>query len=141
MSFWDASAVLPLCARQRESKTLARLARRYGHLVVWWGTPVEVHSALARLVRDGTLAEVGRTQAAQRLAVLRRSWVEVLPTERVRSLAEALPAQYDLRAGDAFQLAAAAVWCKERPRSRPFVCYDRHLALAAEQMGFQVIPQ
>jgi predicted nucleic acid-binding protein len=83
----------------------------------------------------------GRALAAARLAVLRRAWVEVLPTERVRSLAEVLPEQYDLRAGDAFQLAAAAVWCRERPRNRSFVCYDRRLALAAERMGFQVITQ
>lgn len=141
MSFWDASAVLPLCAHQRETGTLGRLAHKHGRLVVWWGTPVEVGSALSRLVRDGALTVGGRALAVARLAVLRRAWVEVLPTERVRSLAEVLPEQYDLRAGDAFQLAAAAVWCRERPRNRSFVCYDRRLALAAERMGFQVIAQ
>ena len=74
-----------------------------------------------------------------RLAVLQRSWGEILPTEKVRSLAEEMPEQYGLRAADCFQLAAAVVWCRERPRGREFVCLDQELAQAADRAGFAVI--
>ena len=43
-----------------------------------------------------------------------------------------------LRAADAFQLAAALVWCKERPNRRLFVSFDNALADAAEAEGFDV---
>lgn len=44
-----------------------------------------------------------------------------------------------LRAADAVQLAAALVWCRERPRNRPFVCFDRGLAASGTVLGFRVI--
>jgi len=62
----------------------------------------------------------------------------VEPKIRVREIAETLPQIYGLRALDSFQLAAALVWCKEKPRNRPFVCYDDKLAKAAEKAGFTV---
>lgn len=139
MAFWDASAILPLCFHQPATGVLGRLVRKHSRLVVWWGTPVEVRSALSRLVREGALAEEGHRRSVARLALLRRSWAEVLPTERLRSLAEDLPDQHGLRAADAFQLAAAVIWCKERPQKRPFVCFDRRLAEAADRLGFAVI--
>lgn len=139
MAFWDASAVLPLCFHQPASGALSRLMRKHGRPVVWWGTPVEVRSALSRLVREGALAEEGYRRALARLGLLRRSWAEMLPTERLRSLAEELPNQFGLRSADAFQLAAALIWCKERPQKRPFVCFDRRLADAAERVGFTLM--
>ncbi len=139
MAFWDASAVVPLCFHQPATGVLGRLARRHGKMIVWWGTPVEVRGALARLVREGVMTDDGLRYALARLTLLRRSWDEVLPTEKVRTLAEVMPAQYDLRASDAFQLAAAAVWCRERPQKRPFVCFDQRLADAAERLGFAVV--
>lgn len=101
---------------------------------------MELRSALARLVREGALSDGGRRRAVSRLAVLQRSWGEILPTEKVRSLAEQMPEQYALRAADCLQLAAAVVWCRERPRGRAFVCLDQELARAADRAGFTVIP-
>ncbi|MGQ0568951.1 MAG: type II toxin-antitoxin system VapC family toxin [Armatimonadota bacterium] len=138
-AFWDASAVVPLCVDQPAAGVLRRLVRQHSRLVVWWGTPVEVAGALTRLMRQGLMTAQGRGQAQARLAVLRRAWAEVLPTEALRDLAEGMPTQHDVRAADAFQLAAAVVWCRERPRNRPFICYDRRLAVAAERVGFTVI--
>jgi len=40
---------------------------------------------------------------------------------------------------DSFQLAAALVWCQEKPRRRPFVTADERLAKAAEKAGFSEI--
>jgi predicted nucleic acid-binding protein len=66
---------------------------------------------------------------------------EIEPTEEVRTLAESALEKHDLRAADALQLAAALVFCHERPRGRWFVCFDRRLAAAADIEGFTVLPQ
>ena len=44
-----------------------------------------------------------------------------------------------LRAADALQLAAALVWCRQRPHGRAFVVADDGLSDAAEAEGFTVI--
>jgi predicted nucleic acid-binding protein len=141
MAFWDSSAVVPLCCAQSATAQGRRLLAQLGQIVAWWGTVVEARSAFARLVRDGHLNSVQRTTAVKLLVQLRRSWDEILPTEAVRTIAESLPDEYRLRAGDAWQLAAALVWCGERPRRRPFVCLDKRLAKAASDVGFTVHPK
>jgi hypothetical protein len=109
-------------------------------MVVWWGTPVEARSAFARLLREGRLTDQERVKAIRLLGQLRAGWDEIQPTERVRSLAEDLPDAHVLRAGDATQLAAALVWCRERPRQRPLVAFDDRLRTAAAALGFSVRP-
>lgn len=106
----------------------------------WWGASVEARSALARLLREGKLTAKGLQQAIARLEAQRIAWLEILPSEKIRLLAEAMPGQYGLRALDAFQLAAALAWCRERPRGRVFVCGDLLLAQVAAQVGFTVEP-
>jgi predicted nucleic acid-binding protein len=139
-AFWDTSAIVPLCCHQDVSQEIRRIARRIRRVAAWWGTTVEAQSAFARLVRDGKMTVRGLKQAVARLDVQRTSWIEVLPSDRVREIAETLPEQYGLRALDSFQLAAALVWCKEQPRGRWFVCCDIRLAQAAERAGFAVLP-
>jgi predicted nucleic acid-binding protein len=107
-------------------------------MVVWWGTPVEARSAFARLVRDGALTDAECVRAVKLLDRLRPSWDEIQPAERVRAVAEDLPDRHGLRALDAWQLAAALVWCRERPSRRPFICFDERLATAAAALGFTV---
>jgi predicted nucleic acid-binding protein len=109
-------------------------------MVVWWGTPIEARSAFARLARAGNLTTEERLAATKLLGQLRVSWDEILPTEKLRSLAEDLPDSYGLRAADAAQLAAALVWCRERPKQRPLVCFDERLRTAATAIGFVVRP-
>src|SRR5262249_27872697 len=84
-------------------------------------------SAFAGLVREGQLTIEQRVTAIRLLGQLRLAWDEILPTEKVRSLAEDLPDTHGVRAADAAQLAAALVWCRERPKQRPFVCFDERL--------------
>lgn len=139
-AFWDTSAIVPLCCHQDESQEMRRIARRIKRVAAWWGTTVEAHSAFSRLARDGNITVRGLKQAVARLQVYRASWVEVLPSDRVREVAEGLPEQYGLRALDSFQLAAALVWCKEQPRGRLFVCCDVRLSDAATKAGFDVLP-
>lgn len=140
MAFWDASAIVPLCCWQAETTQTRRLRRELKPMVVWWGTPVEARSAFARLVRAGQLDSSGRVDAIRRLGQLRDAWDEVSPMERVRALAEELPDTHGMRAADAAQLAAALVWCRERPRQRPLVCFDERLRTAAAALGFSVRP-
>lgn len=140
MAFWDASAIVPLCCSQPATAPGRRLQRELTRMVVWWGTPLEARSAFARLVRERHLTSEGRASAIGRLEALRVAWDEILPTERVRRLGEELPDAHGLRAADAAQLAAALVWCRERPRQRPFVCFDERLRAAAIALGFSVRP-
>ena len=125
MAFWDSSAIVPLCCAQSATAQGRRLLAKLGRMVAWWGTTVEARSAFARLVRDRELNLAQRASAITLLDQLRRSWDEILPTGAVRAIAESLPDDYGIRAGDAWQLAAALVWCSERPRGRPFVCVGR----------------
>jgi predicted nucleic acid-binding protein len=135
--FWDTSALVPLCCRQAASGNARLLARRY-RMVVWWGTRVEALGALARLQREGLLSEKGFRQTRTRLSVLSGAWSELLPVESVRERAEELLVHYPIRSADALQLAAALVWCRDRPQRRIFVCFDRRLGEAASQAGFEV---
>jgi uncharacterized protein len=140
VAFWDASAVVPLCCSQPATVQGRRLYRELKRMVVWWGTPLEARSAFARLVREGHLTADARSRAITHLTRMRVAWDEVLPTERVRSLAEEMPDTYGLRAADAAQLAAALVWCRERPARRALVCFDDRLRAAAAAAGFTVRP-
>ena len=140
MAFWDASAIVPLCCSQTASAQGRQLRRDLKRMVVWWGTPLEARSAFARLVREGDISPDERVAAVNLLGQLRATWDEILPSETLRSLAEELPDTHRLRAADAAQLAAALVWCHERPRKRPFVCFDEHLRTAASELGFVVRP-
>jgi uncharacterized protein len=136
--FWDASAIVPLCVPVDNPARSRRLLREHSP-VVWWSTSTEVVSALARLKRGRILLEEHHRAASRRLAMLRVSWREIQPTNRLRDMAELRLDRYELRAADALQLAAALVWCNERPKNRAFLCRDIRLREAARREGFAVI--
>jgi predicted nucleic acid-binding protein len=138
VAFWDSSAIVPLCCSQAATATVRKLLREDRRVVAWWGTPIEARSAFARLAREGRLSDAERGRAIRLLDQIRQSWDEIQPSEQVRSIAETLPDRYGVRASDAAQLAAALVWCGERPRRRSFVCFDDRLAEAAAAAGFTV---
>jgi len=133
--------VVPLCYARTATPEARRLRRDLRRIVTWWTTPIEVRTALARLSREGEMTPAERTAAIRRLGQLRSAWNEIVPSERVRSLAEDLPDAHELRAGDAAQLAAALVWCRGAPKQRPFVCLDERLRAAAAAIGFAVVPE
>jgi predicted nucleic acid-binding protein len=107
--------------------------------VVWWATSVEVQSALARLKRERLLLDREYSAALKRLSVLRKGWREIQPTSRLRDIAGSRMELHELRAADALQLAAALVWCSEKPKNRPFLCRDVRLREAARREGFDVL--
>lgn len=138
-AFWDSSAMAPLCVHENATRSARAQFRRFTP-VVWWGTVVEVHSAISRLHREARLDDLGRTGALARLDALSQSWREILPSDSLRELAANLLDKYELRAADSFQLASALIWCQQRPSKRNFVCSDERLSKAAEAAGFSVVP-
>ena len=137
-SFWDSSALVPLCVNQAAT-VFSQTALRTKSLTVWWGTPVEMVAAFCRLHRDGKITQQEFQAAIRRLEELREGWAEVSPAERVRELAQGLVESHPLRAADAMQLAAALVWSAASPRGRPFVSLDQRLAATAADEGFEVL--
>ena len=138
-AFWDTSALVPLCCFQPQSAQARQVARTYSRQVVWWGTVIEAVSSLNRLIREGTLNPKESGQAFARLDYLRGRWNEVQPTEEVRDRAERLLRIHKLRAADALQLAAALVWCGDRPQGRTLIGADSYLSEAAGAEGFTVV--
>jgi predicted nucleic acid-binding protein len=136
-AFWDASALVPLCVHETTSRQAQSQFRKFLP-VVWWNSPVEIHSAIARLHRVGKLTEAEKQGAISRLELLGRGWREVLPGDHVRDLARRLLDTHELRAADSLQLAAALTWCQQRPVKRDFVCGDQRLSKAAAAAGFSV---
>lgn len=138
-AFWDTSALVPLCVFQDASVAAQRDHRKHSAKIIWWGTQVEVRSALARLVRNGEIDRGGFEIAGKKWLALSHRAREIPPARRVLEIASDLPDSYGVRALDAFQLAAALVWCKEKPRNRPFICADIRLGEAASHTGFNVV--
>ena len=109
-------------------------------MAAWWGTTVECRSVFARLAREPGSKFKGIRRAAESLEDLARTWLEILPSERVRETAVRLLAVHPLRAADSLQLAAALVWSGMPPRGHVVTCLDRRLRKAASLEGFTVLP-
>jgi len=139
MRFWDSSALVPLLAPEPGTERMMTLMREDPAAAVWWTTPVECASALARLAREKRMSRDDATLATGLLATATRGWSVVPPTDPVRHQAMRLLRLHPLRTADALQLAAALVLAEHDPRTLPFVTLDDRLALAAEQEGFEVM--
>ena len=109
-------------------------------MVVWWGTPVECCSALARLQREGHLDKQAVSRAVRFLDSLRAGWSEILPSHQVREGALRCISVHGLKAADSLQLAAAMVWSNYRPTGHFFACFDKRLQQAAHSEGFRMVP-
>ena len=138
MRFWDASAVVPLLVSEPVTGALVALLEADPVMLVWWGTPVECTSAVARRERDGALSAADAGLALGRLRTLAAAWQEVLPADTVRSTAQRLLRVHPLRAADALQLASAIIAAEHEPASLEFLCLDVRLSDAASREGFTV---
>ncbi|MGC1437622.1 MAG: type II toxin-antitoxin system VapC family toxin [Terriglobales bacterium] len=135
LAFWDASALVPLCVRQGITPRAIAQYKIYD-AIVWWATPVEIASALARLVRMKQLDSGDWTKACKLAKNLADSWSLIQPSNILRSRAVQLVERYDLRAADSLQLAAALSWCEDVPQGRVFLTVDQKLREAALLSGF-----
>ncbi len=124
-----ANRVRELCAPSLQNALLmARIA------------PVEIASAFARRVREGSLP---RAEATRRTLEFRLHWRHqyrtVEATDAVYALAERLVSRYALRALDALQLASALALVARSPRLRlRFWTADRQQASAARAENLDV---
>jgi predicted nucleic acid-binding protein len=136
-AFWDASALVHVCLPGQGSGRAKKLLRT-APTVTWWATTIEVRGALNRLHREGVISKPALQASWERLSGLLRASRCIEPVEIVRELALAQLDRFPLKAGDALQLAAALVWCRQRPYRRKFICNDRQLHSAADELGFEV---
>lgn len=139
MIFWDTSAVVPLLVQEVNTPVAQAVARRDGDLLVWWGTPVEILSAVARREREGGMSAADADTARETIRGLISEWSEVLAGDRVREFASRLLRRHPLRAADALQLGAALTWAQGQPEKRTFFTFDERLAGAARREGFDLV--
>lgn len=140
MMFWDASALIPLCIDEPQTKAVKVMAKKDGVMAVWWGSLIECHSAFARLRREGVLSLGEEDQVRHLLTILAEAWTEIEPSEDIRNIASRLLLVHPLRAADSLQLASALVWAGKTPKGHHFVCLDRRLREAARKEGFALMP-
>jgi len=124
MKFWDSSALVPLLVEEATTVRLRDLYVGEPGTIVWWATPVECASAIARLEREGNLPPRAATEAFARLDALGRSWHRIEPVEAVLDTARRLLRAHSLRAG--------------KPSTLELVCLDDRLVIAAQREGFVV---
>ena len=140
MRFWDSSAVVPLLVAQARSSEADRWLGDDGEVAVWTLTPIEVASAVRRLVREGVISERQADEAERRTDELVRASHVVVDVEAVKSQATRLLRLHLLRAADALQLGAALEWAAGHPTGRVVHTLDTRLAAAARREGFTVVP-
>lgn len=138
MTFWDSSALVPLLAAEPRTRAVQAAYAREPDVVVWWGTPVECASAIARLEREGALTATDAAVSFERLDAFVASWMQVVPSDEIREVARRLLRVHPLRAADALQLAAAWVASERRPPTIGFVTFDERLRDAASREGFLI---
>ena len=138
MRFWDASAIVPLLIEQASTHWALTTAEQDPSMLVWWGTPVECTSALARLERAGKLDDRAMQGAMSRLTQLADAWAQVDPSDDLRDTAVRFLRVHPLRAADSLQLAAAFMAAERRPGGLRLVTLDDRLASAARKEGFMV---
>ena len=139
MKFWDTSALVPMLVDEPSSRAMRTILTGDRAIAVWWATVVECVSAIGRRERVGTVGPVNASESYESLAILAASWSDIPPSEAIRDDARRLVRVHDLRAADAFQLAAARAASDDHPETLPFVTLDDRLALAASREGFPVL--
>jgi predicted nucleic acid-binding protein len=127
MSFWDSSALAPLCTNEPRSINAGKLWKQFTQKFVWWESSIEISSALARLERENKISMQQRLKAEKRLEILETVWVEIQPEVRIKELAKTFPVKYRMKAADSLQLASAMIWCREQPKGKDFVSGDKKL--------------
>jgi len=134
--FWDTSAIGPLL--WEEDKSLSRIQELEIDplMVVWWGTPVEIESALTRRRIRNEIDRANEENARARLKVLSEAWVEIEPSYLLREMSKRLIRVHGLRSADSLQLAASLVACGNAPSGHIFLSDDQDLKTAASKEGF-----
>jgi uncharacterized protein len=129
-----------LLIEEPESAEMIRLLKADDEIVMWWGTPTECWSALARREREADWSPAKTDEALANLQKLMARAHEILPTAAVRACSRRMLFTHSLRVADALQLAAAVVLGVIDAEDLEFVTLDAALAQAARKEGLRVIP-
>ncbi|MGA8441030.1 MAG: hypothetical protein WB762_06665 [Candidatus Sulfotelmatobacter sp.] len=70
-AYWDSSVLVALCVHESTSRQAHAQLRKFLP-VVWWGSLVEVHSAIAIVYRLGQLTDAEEQNALSQLDLLNR---------------------------------------------------------------------
>jgi predicted nucleic acid-binding protein len=138
MKFWDTSAIIPLLADEPSREGLLAILEDDPQVIAWWGTSVEIASALARREREQLITAAEAEAALSAARVLSEGWHEIVPSDAIRRTAERLLRAHPLRAADSLQLAAALIAANHDPTTLELVCLDVRLTVAARREGFNV---
>jgi predicted nucleic acid-binding protein len=138
LRFWDSSAIVPLIIDEPGRSALLATLESDPVMVVWWGTSIELVSAVSRREREGALDPSCAAAAVDRVRKLERAWHQVVPSDAVRNRAQRLLRVHPLRAADSLQLAAALSIAGDDPASIRFITLDRGLRDAAQREGLDV---
>jgi predicted nucleic acid-binding protein len=138
LRFWDASAVVPLLIQEAMSTRVEEFLTEDPEILVWWGTSTECASALSRARRSQRIPPAVEENGRRVLAALRDTWQEVWPSDELRRHAERLVRVHPLRAGDAFQLAAALITSISDVECG-LVSFDERLKEAARLEGLYIV--
>lgn len=139
MRFWDSSCLVPLVVDEPKGRASRDLFRADAEVVAWTIARHEVWAAICRKRREKLLGDDAFEAARRRLQRHADRWYAVPDAPDVRVNVDRLLEVHDLRAGDAFQLAAALFWCEGRARGRQFIAADDRLLGAAAAEGFTTI--
>lgn len=137
MVFVDASALVKRYVRERHSVAVRRVVAA-GPIAVSRLSEVEVPSALARLVRERRLTTRTRDRAIAAFVTDVTAWHVVEVTPDVTALGRTLLHRYDLRAGDAIQL-ASAVWLRLSVPVSGVLAFDTRFTTAAHAEHFPML--
>ena len=136
VTYWDASALVPLLLQETTSEVYRRIAGT-NEVVTWWGSAIECAAAIEHRARAGEAAE-SVAAAYRNLDELLAQWKEIPPTECLRRTAIRFARTAALRAGDALHLAAATIASQFEPTTIRFLSEDLRLKQAAQREGFVV---
>lgn len=142
MSFWDASAIVPLCVKEPRSQLMWETLAVDTPMIVWCGSPVELAVAVTRQMRLQTLTVDEVQGALDACDALRETWIEIVSSHSIRYHAEHVARFHDLPPSAVLQLAAARTSIgPSRGREHTFVSLDPTLRRAAALEGFAALPR
>lgn len=139
MRYFDASALAKRYIHE-EATPVVRRWLAAGRAATSRLSEVEIVSAFARRVREGTLAPKERDRAVAALVDDLAALHVVELSGDVAGEARALLARHALRAGDAIQLASGVELERALGQRVPFVVFDERLRAAAAAEGLTTLP-
>lgn len=128
---------MPLIVKQPSSPAVQQWMAQDPEIAIWTLTPVEIVSALRRLVRSGQLEEDEANRAESLLIEFAKRCHLIIDVELVKAIACRVLRVHSLRAADALQLGAALAWAGSNTQGSILHTFDQQLAIAAGREGFE----